>query len=41
MEQLRQKLVPDDKDELELELESLKRQVFRLQLELDILHKAA
>ena len=41
MEQLRQKPLPDDKDELEMELESLKRQVYRLQLELDILQKAA
>jgi putative transposase len=41
VEQLRQKPLPDDKDELEMELESLKRQVYRLQLELDILQKAA
>jgi transposase-like protein len=41
MEQLRQKPLPDDKDELARELGSLKRQVYRLQLELDILQKAA
>ena len=41
VEQLRQKPLPDDKDELMMELESLKRQVYRLQLELDILQKAA
>ncbi len=40
VEQLRQKPpLPDDKDELEMELESLKRQVYRLQLELDILQR--
>ena len=41
MDQLRHKPLPDDKDVLEMELESLKRQVYRLQLELDILQKAA
>ena len=41
MEQLRQKPLPDDKDELEMELESLKSQVYRLQLELEILQMAA
>jgi putative transposase len=41
VEQLGQKPLPDDKDELVMELESLKRQVYRLQLELDILQKAA
>src|SRR5690554_4663464 len=33
--------LPDDKDELQAELESLKKQVHKLKLEIDILTKAA
>jgi predicted nucleic acid-binding Zn-ribbon protein len=32
--------LPDDKDALQAELKSLKKQVHRLQLEIDILNKA-
>ena len=33
--------IPSDKDELVTELESLKKQVYKLQMEIDILNKAA